>query len=266
VILLLALATAKPAHPLDGPSHGYFGVRCVSCHSDDDLTCNGCHHHGAQDLVAEPDKDLYSPGEEVRVTLSGGLQRGWVRARLTGASDVEVARRTGPTFSGNDGGPQIVLPLELVGRAPGTAGDHAWSALYFGAEDGRRHSEIPVDATIRVATTATAVVRAIPSRSPLFFGRGGGVESMEVRLRNTTAAPVEIDAWIELVLPDGAEAGPVYGPMSLLVPGSWEGRRALSLAIPAKAPSGVYSLQVMVGDYTSKELIDADSFAFVKRP
>ena len=262
VALLLLLAYPRPAQTLGS----YFDSKCASCHYDDAVTCNGCHHHGARDLRAVPDKDSYAPGEPVRLTLLGGRKYGWVRASLTDGAHTEVARRTGPTFAGNDGGPWTELPLALEGRAPGTAGDHTWSAFYYGNENGWGHSEVSVDATIHVATTAPVVVRATPSESPLFFPPQGGEGALEIGLSNTTHGVFELDAWIDVVLPGGTEIGPVYGPLPLRLPGSWEGARSLTLDLPADAPSGVYSLEVLVGDYSTQELIDADSFAFVKRP
>jgi hypothetical protein len=243
----------------------YYDSRCVSCHYDDSETCNGCHHHGNYALVGTPNKDGYEPGEEVIVTFDGGRRQGWVRGRMLDHEGTEVARKTGPTFTGNDGGPQIEFPMELRGYAPGESGSYSWTAKYYGNENGGGHSEFDALVSIQVSSTADIVVNAIPAISPMFFGTQGGTIEFDVSLENTTGSAVPFDGWIDVTLPMGVHYGPIFGPISAGLPGGVTITRDISLNLPASAPPGVYSLNVYIGDYDGSVVYDADSFAFVKQ-
>lgn len=65
VALLIAWLT-----PGAGAYSGYFSNQCADCHSDDSITCNGCHAHRGT-IHATAGASTYDPGATVTVTLTG---------------------------------------------------------------------------------------------------------------------------------------------------------------------------------------------------
>ncbi len=183
---------------------------------------------------------------------------------MTDHDGTENDRKTGPTFTGNDGGSEITFPLELRGYAPGVAGSYNWTTKYYGNNGSGTHSEVNVPATINVGSTSELVVDIIPETSPMFFGSGGGTINCDVYVENTTASPAAFDGWFDATLPNGFHYGPIFGPVSGTFPGNAHTTRPFSFSLPGGAPSGVYSLNVYLGDYDQSIVYDADSFTFVK--
>jgi len=130
-LFLLILISAGPALA----HSSFFTSRCLACHQDDTPTCNGCHHHHGN-LSATTDKTSYLPGEAVQVTLHGGTQHGWIRARLYDENGLLVDLATGPTGTGDDGGPDpVVFPVDLAGTAPSEPGEYTFEAAWFGSNN-----------------------------------------------------------------------------------------------------------------------------------
>jgi hypothetical protein len=66
------------------------------------------------------------------------------------------------------------------------------------------------------------------------------------------------DVWIDVKLPNGAEFGPVFGPMNLtLPPGFSVAAYPISLAVPSGAPTGTYTMLGRTGTYP--DTIDDES-------
>ncbi len=154
---LLAGATllARPA----AARSSFFSSRCGSCHTDDTSTCNGCHHHQGT-LAATCDRTSYRPGQSVSVTLSGGTQRGWIRALLYDQMHVQLDRNSGPTNSGDDGlASSVTFPVVLQGVAPAEPGDYTWQAAWFGntGDGGTTHGETLTPVVVHVVAAPTAV-------------------------------------------------------------------------------------------------------------
>jgi hypothetical protein len=144
--VLLIVASSQTASSF--PSR--FNTYCVSCHSNDAPTCDGCHHHKAT-LGASADHASYNPGAPVVVTLTGGTEGGWIRAILYDASHQELTRATGPTGQGDDNaGNPVQFPVQLHATAPVTPGDYVWQAAWFGNNNGSGHIESGVNVTIHV--------------------------------------------------------------------------------------------------------------------
>jgi hypothetical protein len=264
-VFALLLCYGSSATSAPAPYSHYFGSRCSSCHLDDSVTCDGCHRHGNRYLSATADKSSYAPGEEVVITLNGGDMYGWIRGSLNRTDGTEVDRKTGPTFSGNDGGTQIEYPVTLKGRAPGKTGSFAWAANYFGSNNsGTSHSSAAKTVMINVASTSDLVVDVVPQFSPMTFGSSGGTVYCDIDLENTTTSSVGFDTIVMVRMPAGNLVGPVLGPVHAAFPGSYSTTVPFSVILPAAAPAGIYSLIVFVGDITNSVRYDSDSFAFAK--
>ncbi len=137
----------------------FFTNLCSGCHSNDTPTCNGCHHHGPVGMTAVPDKAQYKCGEALAVTLDGGTQHGWIRAILYNQDGVEVARATGPTHTGNDGGVEMVAcPVTLLATAPVGIGVYTWHAAWWGSPyDNGNPTVTPHGPEVRVAVEINVV-------------------------------------------------------------------------------------------------------------
>jgi len=99
MVLLTVAATAFAARSATG--HGsYFTNQCAGCHTNDNPTCIGCHHHGGSPSAPTTNKTQYAPGETVTVTMNGSTRQAWARAILYNQDDQEIARITGPTDVG----------------------------------------------------------------------------------------------------------------------------------------------------------------------
>lgn len=131
--------------------------RCASCHSDDSPTCNGCHYHKGS-LSAWSDSSEYDAGSSISVTLDGGGRDGWIRGLLYDHNGTEVARVSGPTGTGDDGGgDDVIFPVTLTATAPETEGTYIWQAAWYGgATSGSGHLESATPVTIHV-TAPTSV-------------------------------------------------------------------------------------------------------------
>lgn len=134
-ILCLTFVTATVTTPHEAfliPSN--FDNFCAGCHSNDNPTCNGCHHHGPVGLSAMTDKATYACGEQVSVTFDGGSQSGWIRALLFDHNGVEIDRASGPTGMGDDSEPNPVeFPVTLTASAPLGPGIYDWEAAWWGS-------------------------------------------------------------------------------------------------------------------------------------
>jgi hypothetical protein len=152
VSLTLLISSAALAYP------SLFDSQCLSCHSDDTPTCNGCHEHKGN-LSASADQDSYLPGEPVGVVLSGGQQYGWIRARLYDNNDLLVYQASGPTETGDDGGSgDVVFPVSLEGTAPIEPGTYVFEAAWFGGNvSGSSHLEARTPVTIVVESDGTGL-------------------------------------------------------------------------------------------------------------
>lgn len=267
IALVVGYSSTAVSAPSPGPapySH-FFASHCAPCHTDDSITCNGCHEHGKRYLTAYPDKSSYAPGEEVTITFTGGEEYGWLRGMLEDRDGTEIDRNTGPTLSGDDGGPDVEFPMEFKGRAPGKAGTYTWTAVYYG-NTGTGHATASKTVTINVNATSDIVVDVVPSASPLIFPSLGGTIDCTVELENTTSSWVNSVGAIYVRGPGGLLYGPIVGWKNIGLPGGAVINSPVSITLPGNVPTGVYSFNVYIGDPTTLTLIDADSFDFIKEP
>lgn len=158
---LLVVGLLALPHPARARST-FFASRCASCHTNDTQTCNGCHHHRGS-LVASSDQAIYHPGDPVRITLGGGSERGWIRARLYDQTNTSIDLQSGPTGSGDDGlGNAVTFPVTLQGTAPAQAGDYTWQAAWYGnsGDGGSPHGEVRSSVVVHVVAFPSAIERA----------------------------------------------------------------------------------------------------------
>jgi hypothetical protein len=156
VALLLPLIAGGEEEPAFGC---FWGPYCASCHADDTPTCDGCHHHTTPMWVTL-DQDVVPPGSRFRARLRGGQQGGWIRALLYDENGVEVARRSGPTGSGDDGQTwRVQFPVILETIAPTAPGAYTWEAAWYGSDDSQVgvHAEYRVPVFFIVETGVSAV-------------------------------------------------------------------------------------------------------------
>ena len=150
VFCLLAMAAfAMGVNDAEARSNFWDGQgECATCHTDDDVSCAGCHAHGVHsdagkddiNVLASTDKATYTPGETVTVSITGGYRPGWVRAILYNENGVEVDRSEGPgcgtggADNGCGGGEEFPGPIVLTAPAPSTPGPYIWEASWYGNE------------------------------------------------------------------------------------------------------------------------------------
>jgi len=156
-----------------GAEPSFFSSRCASCHTDDSVTCDGCHNHRGS-LSASADQAEYFPGDPVTIHFNGGQEHGWIRALLYDHTGAEIDRASGPTGTGDDGlGSPVVFPVSLHGTAPMEAGAYTWQTTWFGNSNdgGPNHGESPrVNVVIHVVSNPAAA----PDPEPNFLYRSWG--------------------------------------------------------------------------------------------
>jgi len=93
----------------------------------------------------------------------------------------------------------------------------------------------------------------------------GGSFTYTVRVENLAVLPVTCDAWVDVVLPNGAVYGPVLQrPNLTLNAGAVLERPNLVQTVPPGAPAGQYFYRFRVGDISDSLVVAADSFSFTK--
>jgi len=102
-----------------------------------------------------------------------------------------------------------------------------------------------------------------PINPPIQIPVGGGSFDFDVAVTNGETTSQTFDAWIMVQLPSMSWYGPVLGPITLTLPGSFTITRTRTQNIPAGAPAGNYTYEGRVGDYPGT-IWDSDSFPFTK--
>lgn len=106
------------------------------------------------------------------------------------------------------------------------------------------------------------VVNFTPHSPPIVIPRSGGSFSFTAQLRNEEATALNLDAWINLILPNGAVYGPLFN-RNVTVPSGSQVTRVLSQSVPGYAPAGIYTYTGYAGVYPN-EVWDSDGFDFTK--
>jgi hypothetical protein len=167
-VLFISAASAEPS---------FFNSDCSGCHNNDHATCNGCHHHRGT-LSATADAAQYEPGAPVTITLHGGTEFGWIRGLLYNESNVEIARRSGPTGDGDNGqSGAITFPVQFHVTAPAAAGNYTWHAAWYGntGDGGSVHGENRTAVVIHVVGGTSSVPTNEPGLMHRTWGKIKGV-------------------------------------------------------------------------------------------
>ena len=117
--------------------------------------------------------------------------------------------------------------------------------------------------SIRLQTPPTLVVTLTPQNPPVQVPAGGGSFGFTAQIENRSGNPINFDAWIMAVLPNGNVYGPIILRQGLPIGAGAVITRQLSQAVPGYAPSGSYQYVGNVGVYPDS-LTASDSFPFTK--
>ena len=104
-----------------------------------------------------------------------------------------------------------------------------------------------------------------PHNPPVQIPSGGGSLTFGASIQNTSGGAVNIDAWTEVILPNGGTYGPLILRTNLSIPNGATVTRVITQYVPNYAPAGSYTYIANVGTHPGLVLAD-DSFPFTKLP
>jgi len=102
-----------------------------------------------------------------------------------------------------------------------------------------------------------------PVNPPIIIPAAGGDFDYTVTLENNESTTVNIDAWIEAVLPTGTVVGPLVLRVGMPMSAGLTIVRTMSQSVPALAPPGEYQYRALVGIYPNTIYVE-DGFNFSK--
>jgi len=102
-----------------------------------------------------------------------------------------------------------------------------------------------------------------PVAPPVRIPANGGQFRYDVLIRNNTPAPVMLDAWTGLVLPNNQEYGPLLLQQQIPLAAGQQIQRRLQQAVPDYAPAGTYRHRGQIGYYPGTA-VSTDEFLFTK--
>lgn len=109
-------------------------------------------------------------------------------------------------------------------------------------------------------------ITLIPHNPPIQIPATGGEFLYDVAMENTDSLCAGINAWINIILPDGSSRGPFrFQPNICIDADSTMNYYDINQIIPADSPDGIYSLVGKIGicpDY----IMDTDTLGFEKLP
>jgi hypothetical protein len=101
-----------------------------------------------------------------------------------------------------------------------------------------------------------------PLNPPIIIPAQGGSFSFNVTMDNDSSVAVQVDAWINIIVPGGVQFT-ILGPFAITLPQGALVTRLRSITVPASAPSGDYVCLGTSGDYPWM-VYDTDQFWFSK--
>lgn len=125
--------------------------------------------------------------------------------------------------------------------------------------------QFPASMTKRLGTNAPVTISLTPQNPPITLPSGGGNFQYALDLHNAGTQPYTYDLWIDVVLPNGSVYGPLLVRLDLNMPGQTTWTRAMSQAVPAGAPAGLYLYRCHIGDQQTGQVLHEDAFPFQKQ-
>jgi Secretion system C-terminal sorting domain len=102
---------------------------------------------------------------------------------------------------------------------------------------------------------------------PTTFPAGGGTLNVTVQIINSTNSLLNFDAWTRVILPDGSYFGPLfYQTEKTFQIGYVSPQLPVSQNIPFNAPAGVYTYEVVIGNFDLNVVHAVDGIQFEKLP
>jgi len=102
-----------------------------------------------------------------------------------------------------------------------------------------------------------------PYGTPIQIPQTGGSFDYNIQVTNNSSCSYTFDVWADVTLPSGSTIPPVLGPVTVTVPASTTFDRDRTQAVPAAAPTGMYTYTAYTGIYPSI-FYSTDSFEFEK--
>lgn len=102
-----------------------------------------------------------------------------------------------------------------------------------------------------------------PLNPPVTIPASGGSFGFQVLAVNPLIVPMQLDAWLDLVLPNGYVYGPLILVRNLVIPPSGQVSHNLNQAVPGSAPAGQYYYRASLG-YRPYIVAATDQFPFTK--
>ncbi len=102
-----------------------------------------------------------------------------------------------------------------------------------------------------------------PHNPPIQIAPGGGRFTFDATIENNLQDPMTLDAWTDVVLPNGAHYGPLVMRTNVLFPAGATLMRTLGQNVPSAAPPGNYTYWGYVGIFPDS-VFRSDNFPFSK--
>jgi len=119
------------------------------------------------------------------------------------------------------------------------------------------------DISIQTAGAPNLSITMTPVNPPIIIPANGGSFDWNGTVTNNGSSPATFQVWVMVTLPNGAQFGPVLGPVPLTLSGGASIERLRTQSVPANAPAGNYTYTGNVGNYPGT-VYDSDSFPFTK--
>jgi hypothetical protein len=111
--------------------------------------------------------------------------------------------------------------------------------------------------------SSPVIVTLVPYNPPIQVPASGGSFDFNIEVANNGTDPETFDIWTMATLPNGSEYGPIIYLPDFTAPASWSSNRDRTQAVPATAPTGLYTYDAYVGVYPD-DIWDEDHFDFEK--
>jgi hypothetical protein len=112
--------------------------------------------------------------------------------------------------------------------------------------------------------TPDQLVMLAPDTLPIVIPATGGSFTYQIDVYNNGASSLPVNLWMPLELPNGNYYQILPTPVSVTLPAGAHIMRVKTQNIPGTAPAGVYSFRLMLGTFSTNNVISSDAFPFTK--